>query len=140
MAHYALLDENNKVVQVITGVDENELIEGKTPEEWYGEFHGKTCKRTSYNTIRNQHNAGGVPFRGNYAGIGYTYYEEFDVFIAPRPYDSWKLDYEIFKWTSPTPKPQEEEGFVFRWSEINKEWIKLKLPNKNSQENKWGQT
>ena len=129
MAHYALLDENNKVVQVITGVDENELIEGKTPEQWYGEFHGKTCKRTSYNTVGNQHNAGGVPFRKNYAGIGFTYDEEFDAFIPPRPYDSWKLNYETYVWYAPIPMPEREEGFVHRWSEINKEWVKLQLPN-----------
>jgi hypothetical protein len=119
MAHYALLDENNTVVKVITGIDETESIEGKTPEQWYGEFHNMKCVRTSYN--------GNI--RYNYAGIGYTYDTEFDAFIPPKPYDSWKLNYETFNWVSPIPMPQREEGFIFRWSEINKEWIKLKLPN-----------
>lgn len=129
MAYYALLDENDKVIQVITGIDETESIEGKTPEEWYGKFHNKTCKRTSYNTIGNQHTSGGTPFRGNYAGIGYTYDKHFDVFIPPQPYDSWKLDYTTFLWNAPAPIPEPEEGFIYKWSEINKEWIKLKIPD-----------
>ena len=106
MAHYAFLDENNIVTEVITGVDENELIEGKTPEQWYSEFKGQRCKRTSYNTSGNQHSADGTSFRG------------------------WKIDYNTFDWAAPIPKPEEEEeGFVWRWSEANKEWIKLQLPN-----------
>jgi hypothetical protein len=73
MAHYAFLDENNVVTEVITGIDETELIEGLDPETWYGNFRGQTCKRTSYNNN----------FRGVYAGIGYTYDAELDEFIAP---------------------------------------------------------
>lgn len=119
MAHYALLDENNIVVSVITGIDETESIEGKTPEQWYGEFHGMKCIRTSYN--------GNI--RYNYAGVGYHYNEEFDAFIPPQPFDSWKLDYTIFNWIPPIPMPDREEGFQWKWSEVNKEWIKLQLPN-----------
>lgn len=73
MAHYAFLDENNVVVEVITGIDETELIEGLDPETWYGNFRGRTCKRTSYNNN----------FRGVYAGIGYTYDAELDEFVPP---------------------------------------------------------
>jgi hypothetical protein len=73
MAHYAFLNENNVVTEVITGIDETELIEGLDPETWYGNFRGQTCKRTSYNNN----------FRGTYAGIGYTYDAELDEFIAP---------------------------------------------------------
>ena len=65
MAHYALLDENNIVVEVITGIDETELIEGLDPETWYGNFKGLKCKRTSYN--------GNI--RKNYAGKSFTYDE-----------------------------------------------------------------
>jgi hypothetical protein len=75
MAHYVFLDETNTVVEVIVGIDESELIEGKTPEEWYSEFRGLTCIRTSYN--------GNI--RYNYAGIGFTYDPDADAFIAPRP-------------------------------------------------------
>ena len=73
MAHYAFLDENNTVTEVIVGIDETELIEGLSPEEWYGNFRGQRCVRTSYN--------GNI--RGTYAGIGYTYDEANDVFVAP---------------------------------------------------------
>ena len=75
MAHYAFLDDSNIVTEVITGVDESELIEGKTPEKWYGQFRGQKCVRTSYN--------GKIRF--NYAGIGYTYDPIDDAFIAPMP-------------------------------------------------------
>jgi hypothetical protein len=78
MAHYAFLDENNIVTEVITGKDENELLDGLTPEEWYGNFRGQTCIRTSYNAITNG-------FRYNYAGIGYSYDPIDDAFIAPMP-------------------------------------------------------
>jgi hypothetical protein len=74
MAHYAFLT-NNIVTEVITGIDETELIEGQDTETWYGNFRGQTCKRTSYN--------GNI--RYNYAGIGYTYDADADAFIAPRP-------------------------------------------------------
>ena len=73
MAHYAFLDANNVVTEVITGIDETELIEGLDPETWYGNFRGQVCKRTSYN--------GNI--RGVYAGIGYTYDAVNDVFVAP---------------------------------------------------------
>ncbi len=75
MAHYAFLDENNIVTEVITGKDETELIDGLDPETWYGNFRGQKCVRTSYNS----------KIRYNYAGIGYTYDVEADAFIAPRP-------------------------------------------------------
>jgi hypothetical protein len=73
MAHYAFLDNNNVVVEVITGIDETELIEGLDPETWYGNFRNQVCKRTSYNNN----------YRGVYAGIGYTYDAELDEFVAP---------------------------------------------------------
>jgi hypothetical protein len=75
MAHYAFLNESNIVTEVIVGIDETELIEGKSPEAWYSEFRGQSCVRTSYNgTIRY-----------NYAGVGYTYDPIDDAFIAPMP-------------------------------------------------------
>lgn len=75
MAHYAFLDENNIVTEVIVGKDENELIEGKTPEKWYEDFRGQKCVRTSYNAT----------IRFNYAGIGFTYDPIDDAFIPPMP-------------------------------------------------------
>jgi hypothetical protein len=91
MAHYAFLDENNIVTEVIVGVDETELIDGLDPETWYGQFRGQTCKRTSYNgNIRKQ-----------YAGIGYSYNPDADVFIAPQPDPTWVLD-ENYDWVEPS--------------------------------------
>lgn len=75
MAHYAFLDDENKVTEVITGIDENELIEGLDPETWYGNFRNQKCVRTSYN----------ANIRFNYAGIGFTYDPIDDAFIAPMP-------------------------------------------------------
>jgi hypothetical protein len=127
MAHYALLDKNNVVTQVITGVDETELIEGLSPEIWYGNFHNQECKRTSYNTIANQHTSGGTPFRKNFASVGYTYDKEWNAFRPPRPFPSWKLNYDTFQWYSPISRPEEEEGFFWRWGEINQEWVKVPI-------------
>lgn len=125
MAHYAFLDENNTVTEVIVGKDESELIEGLDPETWYGNFRGQVCKRTSYNTLANTHLSGGVPYRKNFAGIGYTYDEEWDAFRPPKPYPSWKLNYETFQWNPPIPVPPAVEGYSWKWGEINQEWIQV---------------
>ena len=126
MAHYAFLDKNNIVTEVIVGIDETELIEGLDTETWYGNFRGKVCKRTSYNTSKNQHLLGNTPFRGNYAGIGYFYNESLDVFIPPKPYNSWILD-ETFNWEPPVPYPAIEEGSdeSYAWDENTTSWLLL---------------
>ena len=102
MAHYAFLDDNNIVTLVITGVDEYDkstLPEGFSSwEEWYGNYKGQTCKRTSYNTSGNAHSDSGTPFRGNYAGIGFTYDAENDVFIPPKPGDDYTLNTTTWLW------------------------------------------
>ncbi len=110
MAHYAFLDENNIVTEVITGRNEDEVVDGITDwEEAYGQIRGQVCKRTSYNNnIRKQ-----------YAGIGYSYDPVADVFIAPQPYPSWSLD-ENYDWQPPTPAPA---GFGWIWNEDNQEWL-----------------
>lgn len=119
MAHYAVLNEDNIVTQVFVGKDENEpLPEGYTSwEQYYG------AKRTSYNTVGNVHAFGGEPFRKNYAGIGFKYDEEWDAFIPPKPYPTWKLDYKTFLWIPPIPMPEKVPGFDWRWSEDNQEWV-----------------
>lgn len=113
MAHYAFLDENNVVTEVIVGIDETELIEGVGPETWYGNFRKQVCKRTSYNAATNG-------YRKQYAGIGYTYDEVRDEFVAPQPYSSWTLD-ENNDWQPPTPKPDSD----YYWNEETKEWLPL---------------
>ena len=88
MAHYAFLDENNIVTEVITGIDEKETIEGLDTETWYGNFRGQTCKRTSYNN----------KIRGNYAGIGYTYLPLENIFISPKCHEEAVLNAKAAKW------------------------------------------
>ncbi len=97
MAHYAFIDDDNIVTEVIVGKDEGE--DGIDWEAYYGEFRGQVCKRTSYNTRGGQHISGGTPFRKNYAGIGYTYDPARDAFIPPRPDgDGWVLDEQSCLW------------------------------------------
>ena len=111
MAHYAFLDENNVVTEVIVGIDETELIEGIDPETWYGNFRNQKCLRTSYN-----HN-----IRKNFAGIGYTYDEELDASIPPRPFESWSLNEAICNWQSPVSPPR--HGKVYCWDEPTLSWV-----------------
>jgi hypothetical protein len=91
MAHYAFLDENNVVTEVIVGIDETELIEGLEPEVWYANFRGQTCKRTSYNST----------IRKNYAIINFVYDEQRDAFIAPEPSNQIGFDEETCQWIVP---------------------------------------
>ena len=118
MAHYAFLDGNNIVTQVIPGRNEGE--DGINWEQWYGEFRGQICKRTSYNTYGNVHYKGGVPFRGNFAGVGHTYREDIDAFVPPQPFPSWTLDSDV-TWQPPTPMPIDNN--IYTWDENNKTWV-----------------
>jgi exonuclease III len=112
MAHYAFLDTNNRVTEVIVGVQETELIDGKTPEEFYSTFRNQTCVRTSYNdNIRKQ-----------YAGVGYTYDADLDV-LSPTTVSFVDFD-ENHDWQPPTPMPV-EEGKEYAWFEPNQVWIEL---------------
>lgn len=108
MAHYAFLNDQNIVTEVITGIDETESIDGLDPETWYGNFRNQKCVRTSYNNrIRKQ-----------FAGIGYTYNQENDVFVAPQPFPSWQLDAN-FDWQPPIPYPNEG---IWQWNESEGNW------------------
>ena len=119
MAHYALLDSNNIVTEVIVGKYENE--DGIDWEQWYGEFRGQVCKRTSYNTVANVHLLGGTPFRKNYAGVGFTYNYQLDAFIPPKPYSSWILVEEACTWKPPISAP--EDGKHYYWDENSTSWL-----------------
>jgi hypothetical protein len=110
MAHYAFLNENNIVTEVIYGIEETQLIEGLDPETWYGNFRGLVCKRTSYN--------GNI--RKNYAGTGFTYDPQRDAFIPPKPYTSWVLDEQTCNWVAPVAYPT--DGFTYIWNENNTNW------------------
>ena len=108
MAHYAFI-KDNIVTEVITGIDEDVtegLPEGFADwEAWYADFRGQTCKRTSYNTSGNEHSGEGTPFRGNYAGIGYTYDSTRDAFIPPKPFASWVLNEDTCIYDPPVAYP-----------------------------------
>jgi hypothetical protein len=120
MAHYAFLDSNNIVTEVITGVDENitqtdldGTLVGGTSEAWetfYGNFRNQTCKRTSYNGN----------YRKNYAGIGMIFDAERDAFYFPQPYPSWILNEDTCQWEAPVPYPDDEKRY--EWNEENQSW------------------
>lgn len=118
MAHYAFLDENNIVTEVIVGKEEGE--DGVNWEAHYGVFRGQVCKRTSYNTHGNQH-PNNQPFRKNYAGVGYTYDSQRDAFIEPQPYASWSLIEESCLWEAPSPYPN--DGKTYYWDETTLSWL-----------------
>lgn len=144
MANYAFLDENNIVVEVISGIDEDDLDtlpDGfDSWEEWYGNLRGKTCKRTSVNTRFGKHKiedpdqpGSGVmidnpdqtkSFRGNFAGIGYKYDSTNDIFIEPvidSTYDSWVLDTTEGIYKPPVDYP--DDGVSYQWDESITNWI-----------------
>jgi hypothetical protein len=116
MAHYAFLDGNYIVTEVIVGKDENNF----DWERHYGDLRGQLCKRTSYNTIGGVHKEGGTPYRKNYAGIGYTYDPVRDAFIPPKPYNSWVLNEQTCLWESTVPYPS--DGKYYAWNEDTLSW------------------
>ena len=124
MAHYAFLDENNTVTEVIVGKNENE--DNIDWEVHYGNFRGQTCKRTSYNTQGGVHSLGGTPLRKNYAGVGYTYDSQRDAFIPPKPFASWQLNETSCLWEAPTPYPTDvgtaESPKRYVWNEQTLAW------------------
>ena len=102
MAHYAFINDKNVVTQVITGRDEDDLVENVTSwADYYGARHNTLCVQTSYNTRGGVHLLGGTPLRKNYAGIGYTYDEARDAFIPPQPSPDCTLDEETCLWVCP---------------------------------------
>ena len=119
MAHYAFLDENYIVTEVIVGRDESNF----DWERHYGDIRGQLCKRTSYNTVGGVHNNGGQPYRKNYAGIGYVYDPVRDAFYAQQPYPSWVLNEQTCLWESRIPYPN--DGKQYRWNEDDLVWEEM---------------
>ena len=140
MAHFAQVDENNIVIQVIVAdqefidqlviietppvVEEEEPVEG---EDSVAEEKKPTKRwiQTSYYTMGGVHRNGGVPLRANYAGIGDTYDEENDVFYKPKPYPSFIISAPAWQWAPPIPRPQEplQEGEKYVWDEASTSWV-----------------
>ena len=119
MAHYAFLNMQNIVTEVIVGKDETD-----GPKNWeihYGNIREQVCKRTSYNTTAGEHTKGGTPFRKNYAGVGYTYDYARDAFIPPKPHASWTLNPNKCIWEAPVEYPT--DGKLYVWNEENQNWV-----------------
>jgi hypothetical protein len=119
MAYYAFLDSNLIVTEVIAGKNEGE--DNIDWEQWYGEFRGQTCKRTSYNTYGNVHQLGGTPFRKNFAAIGSSYDAQRDAFIPKQLFPSWVLNETTCLWESPIPFPN--DGQMYYWDEATTSWV-----------------
>jgi hypothetical protein len=117
MAHFARIDENNIVQQVVV-VHNNDALSGHAFLNSIG-LTG-TWIQTSYNTIRNTHTSGGTPLRGNYAGVGYRYDPVKDVFIPPQPHPSWVLDNDTHWWYAPVSYPT--DGGIYAWNESTISW------------------
>jgi hypothetical protein len=113
MAHFAELDENNTVIRVLV-TDNDFPNEGY---DWLVETLGGTWVQTSYNAT----------IRKNFAGVGFTYDEALDAFIAPQPFDSWLLNEETCLWEAPSPYPT--DGKNYNWDEETQDWIEDGNPN-----------
>ena len=121
MAHYAFLNADNEVIEVITGKDETEAAPDGFAD-WEAYYLTKRpgyvgCKRTSYNTNSNQHTDGGTQFRGNYASIGYSYDPDNDVFLEPKPYASWIINSDTWTWKAPLDLPADSDEVSYTWDE-----------------------
>jgi len=119
MAHWAELDENNIVTRVVVG-NNDDANEGY---DWLVENLGGTWVKTSYNTFGGVHSLGGEPFRKNYAGIDFTYDENRDAFIPPKPFESWILDEETCLWGASIPYPTDGDFYI--WNEETLAWSKV---------------
>jgi hypothetical protein len=120
MAHYAFINDQNIVTEVITGKDETDTT--LDWEQHYAEFRpGMICRRTSYNTLGNEHRTNGTPYRKNYAGIGYTWDETRDAFIPPKSYTSWILNETTCLWEAPIPMPSDSKSYI--WNEETLSWM-----------------
>ena len=124
MAHFAKLDENNIVIFVTVGRDEDNGLEAELSART-----GDVYKQTSYNTHGGVHSLGGTPFRKNYAGLGYTYDANRDAFIPPKPYNSWVLDENTCLWNSPVAMPsdagQGDPPKMYTWNEETVNWVEV---------------
>jgi hypothetical protein len=130
MAHYAFI-KDNQVIEVITGINEDDL--DNLPENFnsWEEFYlsqrpnADLCKRTSYNTHHNSHNDNKTAFRGNFASIGFYYDSDNDVFIPQKPYKGWVLDETIWDYKAPVDMPDDANEYV--WNQNSESWELINL-------------
>ena len=118
MAHFAKLDNNNIVIFVTVGRDEDN---GK--EDELTARTGDVYRQTSYNTFGGVHTFGATPFRKNYAGIGYTYDSQRDAFIPPKPFNSWVLNETTCLWDAPVSMPTDNK--MYTWDENTINWLEV---------------
>lgn len=133
MAHFAQIDSNNIVIEVVVVPDEQQHRGAEYLSEGYvgilvnGNIErvkkGGTWLQTSYNTRGGVHMKGGTPLRKNYAGIGYTYDAQRDAFIPPKPFASWILDENTCLWKPPVPYPR--DGKKYNWDETTLQWKEI---------------
>jgi len=116
MSHFAKLDNNNVVIFVTVGRQEDDGKEAELCART-----GDRYVQTSYNTSGGVHRLGGTPLRKNYAGIGYTYDQQRDAFVPPQPYASWLLDEATCLWVPPVPMPDGDE--LYSWDEATTSWL-----------------
>ena len=125
MGHFAIVNADKEVVEVITGANEEDQVpEGFSSWEEYYAQHKPSCTvvRTSYNTYGGVHTNGGTPLRGNYATKGGIYDDVNDVFYRKKPHNGWVLNETTWKWEPPTPKPADENGKSWEWNESTETW------------------
>ena len=115
MAHWAEIDDNNKVIRVTVG-DNNNPDEGYS---WLINNLGGRWIKCSYNTVNGVHLKGGTPLRWTYPAEGYIYLEDYDIFLEPAPYPSWIADGENGRWNPPVPKP---DSGMWIWNEEALSW------------------
>ncbi len=117
MAHWAEVDNNNTVVRVLVG-DNNDTNGDEGYQCLIDNLGGRWIK-TSYNTRSGKHKLGGTPLRAHYAGVGYVYLEDLDIFMPPKKYPSWIVDTSNYTWVAPVPFP--DSGFWY-WDEDTLSW------------------
>ena len=125
MAHWAEIDENNIVLRVLVG--DNNYPAGDEGYSWLVNNLGGAWVKTSYNTYGGVHREGGVSLRKNYAGIGFSYDEERDAFIPPKPFNSWVLNEDTCLWEAPIARPTDGKNYLWDESVVN--WIEVQGEN-----------
>jgi hypothetical protein len=126
MAYFAKIGLNGRVITVVSVnnevlKDSNGVEREELGVEFLNKFYGwPIWKQTSYNTIEGIHKNGGIPFRKNYASIGYVYDEDRDAFMLKKPYPSWILNEQTCIWEAPVPMPNDSQNYI--WNEITKNW------------------
>lgn len=120
MSHWAEIDENNIVLRVTVG--DNNDPNGDEGYQWLVDNLGGTWVKTSYNTIKGVHSEGGTPLRWTFAGVGYIYRADLDAFIAPSTYAGWVFDSTIMDWVAPAAKP---DSGLWIWDNETVSWKEI---------------